>query len=172
VWLGIAEARVLAAGGLLMGLLDLWYHIEVEIVGGFLRLVVRGTEGMRFEYVAGWIGVVLVVQLLEQRLLPLFLLVKDLDGVLELRESCSFTINMLSSGFGTLSYCLSSFDSFLFLMKPLDLLLNSGQLFLFYSFVLGVFILDLLELCIFLDDWNWRRCLRMRLFQGASVGLG
>jgi hypothetical protein len=35
-----------------------------------------------------WIGVVLVVQLLERRLLHLLLLVKDLDIVLELCEPC------------------------------------------------------------------------------------
>jgi hypothetical protein len=59
VRLGIAEAKVLAVGGLLMGFFDLWYHIEVEVVGGFRRLVVGGIEGMRFVYVAkvgeaGW----------------------------------------------------------------------------------------------------------------------
>jgi hypothetical protein len=36
------------------------------------------------------VGVVLVVRLLERRLLPLFLLAKDLDGVLELHESLLF----------------------------------------------------------------------------------
>jgi hypothetical protein len=35
------------------------------------------------------VGVILVVQLLERSLLPLFLLAKDLDGVLELRGYCS-----------------------------------------------------------------------------------
>jgi hypothetical protein len=42
-----------------------------------------------------WIGVILVMQLLERRLLPLLLLANDLDGVLELYESCSFSVNML-----------------------------------------------------------------------------
>jgi hypothetical protein len=51
-----------------------------------------------------WIGVVLVVRLLKQRLLTLFLLAKDLDSVLELRESCSFSVNMMSFGFGTLLF--------------------------------------------------------------------
>jgi hypothetical protein len=50
----------------------------------------------------GVVGV-LVMQLLDRRLLPLFLLVKDLDVVLELCESCPFSINVLSSGFDTLS---------------------------------------------------------------------
>jgi hypothetical protein len=73
-----------------------------------------------------WVGVVLVVRLLERRLLPLFMLAKDLDGVLELHECCSFSIDVLSSGFGTLSCDLPSCDSFLFLTEPLDLLLNPG----------------------------------------------
>jgi hypothetical protein len=45
----------------------------------------------------------LVVRLLKQRLLPLFLLMEDLDCVLELREPCSFSVKVLPSGFGTLS---------------------------------------------------------------------
>jgi hypothetical protein len=73
----------------------------------------------------GWVvGVVLLMQLFEQRLLPLLLLVKDLDGVLELFESCPFSVNVLPSGFITLSYCLPSCDGFLFLTGPLNLLLN------------------------------------------------
>jgi hypothetical protein len=39
--------------------------------------------------------VVLVVRLFEWRLLPLFRLEKDLDGVLELHKSCSFSVNVL-----------------------------------------------------------------------------
>jgi hypothetical protein len=42
-----------------------------------------------------WVGVGLVVRLFERRLLPLFLLVKDLDGVLELHKSCSFSVDVL-----------------------------------------------------------------------------
>jgi hypothetical protein len=34
------EGMVLVAGGLPMGVLDLWCHIRTEIVGGFHRLVV------------------------------------------------------------------------------------------------------------------------------------
>jgi hypothetical protein len=37
---------------------------------------------------------------------------KDLDGALELHHSYSFSIDMLPSGFGTLSCCLPSRDSF------------------------------------------------------------
>jgi hypothetical protein len=153
---------VLVASCLLVCFLGQWCHIVAEVVYGFHTLVV-GVLGvwyldMRWRW-ERWIRVVLVVRLLKQRLLALFLLVKDLDGVLELCESCSFSINMLSSGFDMLSCYLPSRDSFLFLMKPLDLLLNSGQLFLFHNFifegfVLPVFNLNLLKLCVFLDDLN------------------
>jgi hypothetical protein len=51
------------------------------------------------------VGVVLVVQLFERRVLPLFLLAKDLDGVLDLCKSCYFSINVLLSSFGMLSCC-------------------------------------------------------------------
>jgi hypothetical protein len=113
-----------------------------------------------------------MVRLFEQRLLPLFLLAKDLDGVLELRESCSFFVNMLPPGFDMLGCCLPSLDSFLFLVEPFDLLLDSGQLLLFYNIVLPVFHLDLLELCILLNDLNWQRCPRRQLVRGTSIGLG
>jgi hypothetical protein len=68
---------------------------------------------------------------LKRRLLPLLLLVKDLNGVLELRESCFFSVNLLSFDFDTLSCCLPPCDAFLFLTEPLHLLLDSGQLLLF-----------------------------------------
>jgi hypothetical protein len=67
------------------------------------------------------VRVVLVMRLHERRLLPL---VKDLDGVLQLHESCPFSVKALPFGFGTVSCCLSSCDNFLFLMEPLNLLLN------------------------------------------------
>jgi hypothetical protein len=67
-----------------------------------------------------------VVWLFEQRLLPLLLLTKDVDGVLEFRKPCSISVDVLPSSFDTLSCCLPSGDSFLFLMEPFDLLLNSG----------------------------------------------
>jgi hypothetical protein len=40
VQLDIVDARVLVAGGLPIGFLDLWYHVEVEVVDGFCGLVV------------------------------------------------------------------------------------------------------------------------------------
>jgi hypothetical protein len=122
---------VLVAGGLSLRFLGQWCHIVAVDVGRFHTLVAGvlecgiwicdgGGEGQ------GGLGVVLVVRLLERRLLSLLLLVKDLDGVLKLRESCSFFINVLSSSSITLSYCLPYYDRFLFLVKPLYLLLNSG----------------------------------------------
>jgi hypothetical protein len=72
-----------------------------------------------------WVGVVLLLRLLEWRLLPMFVLTKDVNGVLELHESCPFSVYALPSGFGTLSYSLPSCDNFLFLTETLDLLLNS-----------------------------------------------
>jgi hypothetical protein len=90
----------------------------------------------------------------------LLLLAKDLDDVLELPESCSFSVNVLPSGFGALSCYLHSCDSFLFLTEPFNLLLDSSQLLLLCSFVFSVFHLDLLELYILLNDLNWRRCSR------------
>jgi hypothetical protein len=75
----------------------------------------------------GWsVGVILVMRRFERRLLPLLLLAKDLDGVLELHESCPFSIDVLPSGFGTLSCCMRPYDNFLFLMEHFDLLLNPG----------------------------------------------
>jgi hypothetical protein len=55
----------------------------------------------------------------------MFVLTKDVNGVLELHESCPFSVYALPSGFGTLSYSLPSCDNFLFLTETLDLLLNS-----------------------------------------------
>jgi hypothetical protein len=129
VLLGTVEARGLVAGCLPVGFLNLWCHIVAEAVGGFHRLVMGVLRVWDWHMRRRWwlcVGVVLVVQLLEQRLLPLFLLVKDFDGVLELRESCSFSVDVLPSGFSTLSCYLPSCDGLLFLMEPLNLLLNSG----------------------------------------------
>jgi hypothetical protein len=131
----------------------------------FHTLVVVGIEDVGFGNVAEvgvGVEVVLVIRLLEQRLLPLLLLAKDLDVVLELHESCPFSIDALPSGFGMLSRYLLPCDGFLFLTEPLDLLLDPGQLFLFCSIVFEglifpIFQLDLLELYISLDDLYWRR---------------
>jgi hypothetical protein len=102
-----------------------------------------------------WVEVVLVKWLLERRLL----LTKDLNSVLELREPCPFSINVLPSGLGRLCCCLSPCDGFMFLLEPLNLLPNSGQLLLFCSFVFKGLIfpvlhVDLFELCTLLNDLN------------------
>jgi hypothetical protein len=129
VRLDIMEARVLVIGGLLMGFLGRWRHIEAEAKDEFHMLAVVGIEGVVFGYTmeVGWVvGVVLVMQLSEHRCLPLLLLVRDLDGVLELSKSCHLHVNVLPSGFGTLSCCLPFCDGFLLLIEPLNLLLNPG----------------------------------------------
>jgi hypothetical protein len=61
-----------------------------------------------------------------RKLLPLLLLEKDLDGVLELCEPCPFFVDMLPCGFGTLSCYLSPCNDFMFLMEPLNLMLDSS----------------------------------------------
>jgi hypothetical protein len=67
-----------------------------------------------------------VIRLLEWRLLPLLLLAKDLDIVLKLYESCPFSIDVLPSSFGMLSCCILPCNGFLFLIEPLDFLLDPG----------------------------------------------
>jgi hypothetical protein len=124
-----AKAKVLVVGGLLIGFLGRWWHIVAELEDELHTLAAVAIEVVVFGYVAevGWVvGVVLMVRLPEWRLLPLLLLAKDLDGVLELHESFPFFINMLTSGFGTLICYLPSCDGFLFMMEPLYLLLNPG----------------------------------------------
>jgi hypothetical protein len=58
--------------------------------------------------------------------LPLFLLAKDLDGVLDLCEPCLLPVYMLPSGFSILDCGLPASDGFLLLTKALNLLLNHG----------------------------------------------
>jgi hypothetical protein len=103
----------------------------------------------------------LSVKLFKWRLMPLFLLVKNVNGVPELLEYCPFSINILSSGFGVLSYYMPSSDGFLFLTEPFNLLMNSSVLFLFCGFVFRGFVLpilnlEVLEFCVLLDYLNWR----------------
>jgi hypothetical protein len=56
----------------------------------------------------------------------MLLLAEDLNGVLELCESCSFSVDVLPPDFVMLSCCLLPCDGFLFLTEPLYLLLDSG----------------------------------------------
>jgi hypothetical protein len=97
------------------------------------------------------------VRLLKRRLLPLLLLAEDLDIVLEFCKSCPLPVNVLPSSFDPLGHCLPPHDDFLFLVEPLNFLLDPGQLFLLCSFIFKVFIfpvfyLDFLKLDIALDD--------------------
>jgi hypothetical protein len=69
---------------------------------------------------------------------------------------------VLPPGFDALDGLLPH-DGFLFLVEPLDLLLDSEQLLLLSSFIIGCFFLlvlqlDLLELDVSLDDLYWPRC--------------
>jgi hypothetical protein len=97
-----------------------------------------------------------VVRLLKRRLLPLHLLAKDLDIVLEFCKPCLLLVNVLPSGFSMLGRCLPPYDDFLFLVELLDLLMDHDQLFLlcifiFEVFILSVFYLNLLKMDIALD---------------------
>jgi hypothetical protein len=70
---------------------------------------------------------------------------------------------VLPPGFGVLSYYLPPHERFLFLMEPLDLLLDSEQLLLFSRFIFGGFFLQVLQLDLFdlsvsLDDLYWLGC--------------
>jgi hypothetical protein len=66
---------------------------------------------------------------------------------------------MLPPGFNILGRCLSPLDGFLFLIEPLNLLLDSEQLLfsslVFRGFFVLVLQLDLFELHVSLDDLYW-----------------
>jgi hypothetical protein len=130
VLLGIAEAQVLAVGCLPMAFLSMWCRTVAEAGCRFHRLVVEcagvADVRLRWRWRWLWVGVELVVWLFEGTLLPLPLLVKDVDSVLELCKSCPFSIDVLPPGFSTLSCYLPSGDSFLFLMEPFNLLFYSS----------------------------------------------
>jgi hypothetical protein len=104
-----------------------------------------------------WVGVGLLVCLLEQRLLPLLLLAKDVDCLPKLFEPRPFSVNVLPPCFGPLGHCLSSSDGLLLLTKPLDLLLHSAWLLFYDSFVLSlpIFKLMLAKFLELLPDLNW-----------------
>jgi hypothetical protein len=119
---GIVAARVLGIGNLPMIFLDQWWHIAAVGEDEFHVVMVVGIEVVEFGNVAEvGVAVGLVVWLLEWRLLPLLLQAKDLNVVLELRESCSFFVDVLPSSFSTIRCCWSPCDGFLFLSEPLDL---------------------------------------------------
>jgi hypothetical protein len=76
------------------------------------------------------------------------------------------SVDALPVGLDAPDCSLSSQDGFLFLSKPLNFLLDSGQLLLLYCcfIYLGFFIpvmdLDLIKLCVSLSHVYWRRCSR------------
>jgi hypothetical protein len=111
VHLSFAVAMVLVVGDLPVGFFDQSWRIETAaFLDRWWVLTVWDLE-MRWR----WISVVLMVWLFQWRLLPLFVLVKDLNVVLELYEPCSLSVSVLPSGFGSLSCGLFMSDSFLFL---------------------------------------------------------
>jgi hypothetical protein len=81
----IAGARALAAGYLLVGFFSLWFHILVNDTGKFCRLVVQGTGATEVAFATEVeVGIGLAVCLIERRLLPLFLLAKNINCLSEL----------------------------------------------------------------------------------------
>jgi hypothetical protein len=85
-------------------------------------------------------------------LLSLLLLVKDVDGTLQLCEPWSLSVDLLSASFSTLSDCLPSHYGFLLLPVPFYLLLYPDQLFhlycgfIFFSFLIPILHLHLIKL--------------------------
>jgi hypothetical protein len=85
---------------------------------------------------------------------------------------------MLPVSLNALDCSLPSRDGLLFLLEPLNFLLDSGKLFLlcccffFFSFFVPIMDLNLMNLSLSLDYLCWRRCSRGRLSQSASAGLG
>jgi hypothetical protein len=102
--------------------------------------------------VVGWVGIGLMPPLAQRWLLPLLLLVKDVDGILQLCEPRPLSVDLLSISFDALSNYLPSHDGFLFLLEPLYFLLDPDQLlllycgFIFFSFLIPVLHLDLIKL--------------------------
>jgi hypothetical protein len=109
---------------------------------------------------------VLVLCLIEQMFLPLFLLARDINNILQLCQPCSLSINVLSSGFGALRCCLPPRNEFLFLTEPLYFLLYPGQplllycYFIFIVFFVSVLHVDLIKLDVALVGLYRRRCPR------------
>jgi hypothetical protein len=76
------------------------------------------------------------------------------------------SVDVLPAGLDAPNCILSSQDGFWILPKPLNFLLDSGQLlllcccFVFLSFFIPVMDLDLIELYVSLRHVYWRRCPR------------
>jgi hypothetical protein len=149
-----------------VGFLCLWCRDTMEVVGRPRKLVMEDVVGVESGYMAEVEGVdwrCTDNAAAGLRLLPLVLLAKDLDVVLQLCKPSSLYVYVLPSGLGVLSYGLSTDDGFLFLVEVLDLVLNPGKLcfrrfFILEGFVFPIFHLDLLKLYISLDELYWRRC--------------
>jgi hypothetical protein len=88
--------------------------------------------------------------------MSLFLLVKDVNGILQFCQPCTLPVDVLPSSLDTLGGCLSSHDGHLFLLTPLYFLLDPDHLvvlnrgLIFFCFV-PVFDLDLVELGVALN---------------------
>jgi hypothetical protein len=93
-----------------------------------------------------------MLPLAQHRFLSLLLLMKDVDSVLQLYETCPLSVDMLFVSFNALSNCLFSHDGFLLLSKPFYLLLDPDQLFLlccgfvFFNFLIPILHLNLIKL--------------------------
>jgi hypothetical protein len=102
-----------------------------------------------------------MLPLAQCRLLPLLLLAKNVDGILQLYEPRPLSVDVLLVSFGALSNGLPSHNGFLYLPEPLYFLLNPGQLllfccgFVFFGFLIPILYLDLVELSIALDILYW-----------------
>jgi hypothetical protein len=150
------------------------------VVGGRDGCVVGVVEvaGGGFDYaVVVGVGVGLMMDMVMQGFLSLLLLVKDIDSILQLHEHRPLSIDMLPMRLSAMDYNLPSHDGLLFLLEPLNFLLDSGQLFLlccffFFGFFVLIMDLDLIKLGPSLNYLCWRRCSWGRLSQSASARLG
>jgi hypothetical protein len=95
-----------------------------------------------------------VKDLVDRSFLTLLLRMENIESVLHLCELRSLSVNILPVSFDAMDCNLSCQDGLLFLPEPLNFLLDSGQILLFYCclFSLGFFIpikdLDLVKLCV------------------------
>jgi hypothetical protein len=114
------EVIALVASCLPTGFLYLSHHILAEAV-----VELHGSVAL-LSVAEGEDEGLLACVLLKQRVLPLFLLVKGVDYLLQLGQSCYFSLDLLSSCFGALGCGSPSCDDFLLLVKPLNCLLHLG----------------------------------------------
>jgi hypothetical protein len=78
----------------------------------------------------------LFVRLLKLRVMPLFLLMKGVDCLLQHSQPCPFLLDLLSPCLSVQGCGLPCCDDFLLLTKSLNCLLYMGQLLFYSSFVL------------------------------------